>query len=647
MANTILKESEQEELVRLRQILKSVPCLYILVDANTLQIKENNIQEPLKTKYFANYKNLLPGRVAKDEKLKSLDIESILKLKRTLIFEQSFEFSDGDKKYFEVHLVPIVNEGKISDFIEYYFDISDLKKKENHLLEQYQFLNDLFEKLQEGIGIVDEYENITYCNSSFGKILNEQNDSIIGKNLNDIFDYDLFPFFQSQTEKRKKGESSIYEVPLTTKKGKKKHLRIYVSPHFDIHNKYIGAIGLVLDITEHIEAEIELLKAKEKAEGSDRLKSIFLANMSHEIRTPMNGIIGFSGLLDKPHLSEEKRKYYINLIQSRSRDLLALINDIIDISRIESGQMNINETDVSLDNLIDELLLFFQNKIIKLQKKQIEIRRTKNSERIETNVFTDGLKVKQILINLIENAIKFTEKGYIEIGCKIEDSEIIWQVVDTGIGIPKNKQKIIFERFRQADETATPTYSGAGLGLAICQAYVQLLKGKIWVESDPGNGSAFNFTIPFKPAYSETLKISQKIQNEYNFKGRKILVVEDDPLSSLFLEEILNETGAQLIIANDGRKAIDQFIKTEDIDLVLLDIQLPEISGYQVAREMKVIRDHIPIIAQTAYATQEDKKKCLYAGCIDYLQKPIEAQEMLNKLYNIFNKGQKNEIDPA
>lgn len=165
MANTSLKESEQEELDRLRLILKSAPCLYILVDANTLHIKESNIQEPLKTKYFSNYENLLPGRVSKDEKIKSLDIESILKLKRTVIFEQSFEISKGDKKYFEVHLVPIVSEGKINDFIEYYFDISNLKKNENHLLEQYQFLNDLFEKLQEGIGIVDEYENITYCNS--------------------------------------------------------------------------------------------------------------------------------------------------------------------------------------------------------------------------------------------------------------------------------------------------------------------------------------------------------------------------------------------------------------------------------------------------------------------------------------------------
>jgi PAS domain S-box-containing protein len=513
--------------------------------------------------------------------------------------------------------------------------------------DELEMLRSIFKSLQEGIGIVDENENITFCNSSFNKILDEPESSLIGKNLKEFFDPNLYPFFQQETEKRKKGENSIYEIPLTTKKNNKKHLRLYLSPQFDHNKKYIGAIGSMLDMTERMEGENQLIEAKEKAEGSDRLKSIFLANMSHEIRTPMNGIIGFSELLNKPNLSEEKRKYYTSLIQSRSRDLLALINDIIDLSRIEAGQMNINETEINPNDVLNELILFFQNKISKLQKKQLEIRKTENFENNETNIISDDIKVKQIIINLIDNAIKFTEKGYVEIGYKIVDSEIVWHVIDTGLGIPKNKQKIIFERFRQADEATTPVYSGAGLGLAICKAYVQLLKGKIWVESDPGNGSAFYFSIPFKPSLSKKSETLNNVQTEYNFKGRKILIVEDDPLSALFLEEIISETGASVFMAKDGRKAIDTFLAIEDIDLVLLDIQLPEVSGYQVAREMKQLKKHIPIIAQTAYATLEDKKKCLYAGCADYLQKPIESKELLNKLFSVLNKDHKNENNPT
>jgi CheY-like chemotaxis protein/anti-sigma regulatory factor (Ser/Thr protein kinase) len=300
--------------------------------------------------------------------------------------------------------------------------------------------------------------------------------------------------------------------------------------------------------------------------------------------------------------------------------------------------MNVIEADFSFDEIIDDLIIIYKSKLAKLQKSHITIKKATDSGETHHNTVSDSIKIKQILINLLENAIKFTEKGFIEIGYRIVDSEIIWYVKDTGIGIPKNQQEIIFERFRQLDETINRGFKGIGLGLAICNAFVHLLKGRIWVESELGSGSTFYFTIPFKPVNIESTNALDDIPFDHNFTGKQILIVEDNAVSSFFLQETLSSTGAKLYTAANGRTAIEIFKNNIDIDLVLLDIQLPEISGYQVAREMKKIRESVPIIAQTAYGSLDDKKKCLLAGCSDYLRKPVDPQDLLAKLATTFNK---------
>jgi len=630
---------ENINLKSMKSLLHSIPNKNEVINDNALKVNEKKDKNSLSEKIqkcnktspkctFSCYNNGI-----------KCGIEEVLKTSEKYIIEHNLIDKENGITSYEVHFIPIFNEeGKIIDVLEYCQDITARKKIENKLSEQNQFFNNVFHNIHEGIGIVDENENLTYCNPAFGLILEQPDMNFIGKNLNEVFDPNLFPFFMEQTEKRKSGQNSVYEILYRTNNGNNKYLRIYVAPRVDKEGNYKGAIGTMLDITERVGAEHQLIKAKEKAEESDRLKSVFLANMSHEIRTPMNGIIGFAELLDKPDLTIEKQKFYVNLIQTRSRDLLELINDIIDISKIEAGEINIIESESNLNEILDEILVFFKSKLNKLKKQHIEIIKADINANIETTILSDTVKLKQILLNLVENAIKFTEKGFIEIGYQIKGNEVLWQVKDTGIGIPKNKQKIIFERFRQVDEAINRSYGGAGLGLAICKAYVQLFKGNIWVESETGAGSNFYFTIPYKPLAGKITKTLNDLPLECDFIGKIILIVEDDPISSLYLQEILTGTGASLIICEDGEKALKEFRNHQDIDLVLLDIQLPEISGYQVAVEMKQIRENVPIIAQTAYASLEDKNKCLLVGCSDYIKKPIESQELLSKIFTLIGK---------
>jgi PAS domain S-box-containing protein len=399
--------------------------------------------------------------------------------------------------------------------------------------------------------------------------------------------------------------------------------------------------GQFSDITLRKQSEMELINAKERAEESDRLKSAFLANMSHEIRTPMNAIIGFTQLLADPNIASNKKKEFIKIITHNGQTLIRLIDDIIDIARIEAGQLNINIAECHLNVLLPELQKQFLEILQTVGKKNIDIILDIPSEKIIC--YTDAFRLRQVLSNLIDNAIKFTNEGYIEIGLrKTDDNKLLFFVRDTGIGIPEDKRKLVFDRFRQLEEADTRSYGGTGLGLTISQNLVRMLNGEIHVDSKPGEGSTFYFALPLP--ILEIDKEFESVQKEDLFdyknvwKDKIFLVAEDDKYNFRIIEELLRITNVTVIHVWNGKEVIEELRKNNKFDLILMDIRMPVINGLIATQEIRKTYPDIIIIAQTAYANEEDKHLCIAAGCNDYVSKPIDKNQLLNTIRKYLNK---------
>lgn len=384
----------------------------------------------------------------------------------------------------------------------------------------------------------------------------------------------------------------------------------------------------------------ELQKAKVKAEESDRLKSAFLANMSHEIRTPMNGILGFTKLLKEDNLDIQEQKNYIEIIEKSGNRLLGIINDIVDISKIEAGQMKVSHSRTNVDEQMQYIHTFFRPEV---QDKGIQFVLKKPLVKKETIISSDCEKLYAILINLVKNAIKYTVRGTIEFGYEIKGDYIEFFVKDTGIGISKDRQKAIFERFIQADFNDIMARQGAGLGLAIAKAYVELLGGKIWVESEIGKGSTFYFTIPCIYQLGEndiTLNVQPMHQISCEVKNLKILVTQDDKISRMLILKVLEPFGQNILTAETGVEAVEICQNNPDIDLILMDIQMPQMNGYEATKEIRKFNAEVIILAQTAFALEGDKAKTIEAGCNGYISKPIKKEELSNLLQHYFGKQQ-------
>jgi PAS domain S-box-containing protein len=415
--------------------------------------------------------------------------------------------------------------------------------------------------------------------------------------------------------------------------GGKKIFDVIKTPIFDKNGNRQILVIIARDITELQNTKDELLKAKEKAEESDRLKTAFLQNMSHEIRTPMNAIMGFSGLFVKNYNNKPKLEKFSAIINQRCDDLLEIINDILDIAKIESGQLSVNVESCNLNTLFAEITLFFKEQQKRLGKEQIKFNLQALCESTDRVIEIDKVKLKQIFINLISNAFKFTETGTIEGGCKLDaNGNLTFYVSDTGIGIPPDKQKMIFERFIQVEQGTSRLYGGTGLGLSIVKGLVNLLGGEIYLESEFGKGSKFTFTIPYKTApVIQQVPLEYDENEDFSFQNKTILVVEDDLFNTEYIKEILSDTGLNIIYTVYGSEAI-KIAATHTPDLVLMDIRLPDMNGYEATRKIMHQNPNLKIIAQTAYAAPEDYKKATDAGCIGYISKPLKRTKLLSMI---------------
>jgi PAS domain S-box-containing protein len=507
-------------------------------------------------------------------------------------------------------------------------DITERKQVE----EKLRILSRAVEQSPASIIITDTKGNIEYVNTKFTEVTGYTWGEVVGQNPRILKSGEMSPdYYKEMWQNLTSGKEWYGEFLNKKKNGELFWELASISPIFDTTCTVTHLLAVKEDITNRKQIENELKNAKEKAEENDRLKTKFLHNMSHEIRTPMNGIIGYSELLCDSDISAEKQKQYTQIITNSSNQLLRIIDDILEISQLETKQVKACDRTVCLNDLLFGLFSIFD---MSAKEKKIPLYLKKGLPDDRSIIFTDEKKLSKIVSNLLENALKFTQTGYVEIGYKLEDSTIIIYVEDSGMGINPEMQELIFERFSQEEIGGSKLYGGLGLGLSIAKENIKLLGGTITLKSEKGKGSTFYISIPYKPALlvekncdsKTTTEVNDEIKNKYT-----VLVVEDEEVNYLYLEALLERynRGIMILHSRNGLEAVEICKKNKQINLVLMDIKMPVMNGYEATKLIKEFRPDLPIVAQTAYSTTEDKEKAKSAGCDDFISKPI-GRETLN-----------------
>lgn len=502
--------------------------------------------------------------------------------------------------------------------------------------EQIKKLSRAVEQSPVSIVISDINGSVEYVNPKFSDITGYSLQDIIGQNLrilkSDFLSYNDYKNLWDTiisgnvwtgVFKNIKKDGSIYWESATISSIKNKKGDI---THF---------IGIKEDITEKKQIYADLIVAKNKAEESNQLKSHFLANMSHEIRTPLNGILGFLDLIKDQTISESERNEYIDIVSKSGIRLLETINDIIEMSKIESGNFNLDFENIDLYSTIHDLICFFKPQTDEKGITLKFVNQTISSEAL-LQFTTDKNKLNGILTNIIKNAIKFTHQGSIEVFIEEKDNGVLISVKDTGIGIPNNKITSIFGRFIQADISNSRGYEGSGLGLSISKAYVELLTGKIWVESEVGSGSTFFLFLPFlhQQSQKEIPSVKSNITKTNIQESYTVLVAEDEEDNFQYLRILLQKLGVTILRAVNGLEAVRLVQETEKIDIVLMDIKMPEMSGIEAVKEIRTFNKKIPIIGQSAFFMDSNDNVINENGFTDYIMKPIKKEQ----LYQILKK---------
>jgi len=503
----------------------------------------------------------------------------------------------------------------------------ELARSKQELSNNFSFLSTLIDTIPYPVFHKDLSGIYKGCNNAFAEFFGKEKNEILGKTI-----------FEITTESVANAIVQRDNLLLTDKKLQVYEIELQVND--DVRNILInkalyksstdetsGIVGILIDVSDRKHTEQKLREARDKAEQADKLKSSFLANMSHEIRTPLNAISGFAGLLEAQDLSTNRKKSYISHINQGVNALINLIDNIIEVATIDSGQVVITNHTFTLDKFIADIQNFMYERDSTLFENEIifEINNQLNNDFVLT---TDFIRLKIIIFHLLDNAIKFTRKGTILLTINKFENSVVFAVQDSGIGIDAAKFDYIFERFTKIEEYNKQLYSGTGLGLYIAKKLSHLLNGKIEINSTIGKGSVFSFHLPiFKDNNLQNIHLINK--DMYNWSDKTILIAEDEEINYIFLEEALLDTGVKVLLARNGVEAVDIFLANQKIDLVLLDIKMPELNGYEVNMIMKKNRPHIPVIAQTAYALSGEKEKIIESGFDDYIAKPIRQAKLL------------------
>lgn len=535
-------------------------------------------------------------------------------------------------------IVPLLGaDGQPEQYIGIRTDISDRKRMEAELSEQLDLVEGLIEAIPLPVYIKNTEGRYMRFNRAFELFFGAERDKFIGKTLRDLLTAeDALIHIEKDAELLALGGSQTYEALVHGRNGSS-HDTIYRKAALTRRDGSIyGLLGTIIDITERKKAEADMQQAKEAAEAASQAKSDFLANMSHEIRTPMNGIIGMTDLALDTALTEEQREF-LGIVKSSAESLLTIINDILDFSKIEAGKLLVEKISFDLHRVVAETLKTLS---LRAHEKNIELVFEIMPD-VPRHVLGDPSRLRQVLVNLIGNAIKFTTSGEIAVRAELtatnaKQPTVQFSVRDTGVGIAPEKQQSIFEAFTQEDTSTTRKFGGTGLGLSISRRLVELMNGRIWLESQLGKGSTFYFALKLQLDMAPPEASSNHIELRELQRTLDILLVEDHLINQKLALTLLEKWGHRTTLAGNGQEAI-ALVAKHDFDLILMDVHMPVMSGIEAtreirAREAKAGLPRTPIIAMTAAAMQSDREACIAGGMDDYLSKPVRTKDLLEKL---------------
>lgn len=553
-------------------------------------------------------------------------------------FDWKSKKKTGETFWTEVSLkkTQIGGQGRILAIVR---DISETRLAKEALQRQKRFFEQIFLQSSVSTQILDKDGWCERINPELSKLFGVRPEDIEGKVYNifqdkGIIEGGVVPYLKKVFEE---GIPVSWEVNfdiglaaesqnIPVKEKKKAWFRNWAFPVYSEEGQLEHVIIQHMNINEQKELVSELVKSKEKAEQSDRLKTAFLNNLSHEIRTPLNAISGFSQFLNDPGLDAARIEHITGIICRSSDQLLAIMNDIISISTIEAGVMETNNRMTNINTILKNVHEQLQ---LKAAAKGISLRFFSKLSETDASALTDETKLTQVITNLVDNAIKFTRFGYVEYGCVLKEDTFLFSVTDTGTGIPEKLHSVIFERFQQLDIGQSTVMSGLGLGLPIAKSYVELMGGQIWLESGQEKGTRFYFTLP-RMAGEKARNVAKPPTGGQLKRNPVILVAEDEENNFELTRVVLSMLGVEVLHAWDGVQAVKMCEENPEIDMVLMDIKMPLMNGYEATRLIKEKNNNLPVVALTAYALPGDREKALNAGCNDYLPKPVSLAELKN-----------------